>query len=108
MQPRTRPVQCPGLDCSMPMELFIMPRMSDAETEAITICMRLGKAGQMLAKGARQQEEAGEALRIARAEAVRAIVNAAPLLTAEQRRQLRPVLAGTTPAKGTRTDKPAA
>jgi hypothetical protein len=67
---------------------------SSTEHALIMRCARIGRAAQQLATADRRSEEAEQAVRLARDEAVRAIVDAAPLLTAEQREQLRPILAG--------------
>jgi len=76
---------------------------------AITMaCARTTKAMRKLATADRQSEHAAEAARVARAEAVKAIAAAMPLLTTEQREQLRPILAGTIPADTARTTDTAA
>lgn len=71
---------------------------SNAENRLITTGGRLAKCGQQLATAQRQHEHTGAIIDSARAEVIRAIVDVAPLLTDEQRAQLRPLLAGTLPA----------
>jgi len=59
---------------------------------------------QKLITAVRSAEEAQEIVDKARADAVQAIVDAMPLLTTEQREELRPILAGTIPAEAARVD----
>ena len=76
-----------------------MPRTRPAaETGAVMRCARLAKHVQTAMTADRKSREATDALDAARAEAVRAIVDLAPLFTTEQREALRPILAGTIPA----------
>lgn len=67
------------------------------ENQAITACARIGKALQRQATADRQSDEAARALQVAQDEAVKALVATWPMFTAEQREQLRPILAGTIP-----------
>jgi protein-disulfide isomerase-like protein with CxxC motif len=70
---------------------------SQAEVTTTGVCMRMGlvaKTALNTATTARRAEEAEEAAATARAEAVRAMAAAIPLLTAEQRETLRPILSG--------------
>jgi hypothetical protein len=60
---------------------------------------RMGRTAAALATGSRQNEQAEAHINAMRAEAVKAIVDVAPLLTAEQREQLRPILVGSIPAQ---------
>jgi hypothetical protein len=78
------------------------------ENRLLVRASRLARAGQQLATATRKAEDAARIADMARQEAIRAIVDAAPLLTAEQREQLRPILAGTIPADTGRADSPAA
>ncbi len=78
------------------------------ETAAAMRCARLAKLTQTALTADRHSREATKALDGARAEAVRAIVDLAPLLTTEQREQLRPILAGTIPADTNRASSTAA
>jgi len=81
------------------------------ETATTTACMRISKAvkaAQRLATADGQSEHAADVLNVTRAEAVRAIAAAMPLLTAEQREQLRPILSGSIPADTSRADSTAA
>lgn len=73
-----------------------------AEIRITAACMRLDKAAKKslpLATASGQHEHAASMLDVTRAEAVRAIADALPLLTAEQREQLRPILSGSVPAE---------
>lgn len=81
---------------------------SRAEITTTAACMRATKAMVSLATAARQEEQAAEVADVTRIEAVRAMAAAIPLLTAEQREQLRPILAGSIPADTIRADSPAA
>ena len=78
------------------------------EKAAVMRCARVAKAVQVVQTAAGQTQVAREALDMARAEAVLAIVDLAPQLTPEQREQLRPLLSGTLPADAARADTAAA
>jgi hypothetical protein len=65
------------------------------EAGAVMRCARLAKHVQTAMTAGRKGRENTEVFDVAREEAIRAIVDLAPLLTAEQRETLRPILAGT-------------
>jgi len=67
---------------------------------------RMGKSAAALARAAQDNRDTQVYLNAMRAEAVKAIVDTWPALTAEQREQLRPILAGSLDT--TRADSPAA
>jgi hypothetical protein len=85
-----------------------MPQRPAREQRAVMRCARLAKNVQTAMTADRKSIEFREAFDTARADAVKAIVDLAPHLTAEQREQLRPILAGTIPADTARADEPAA
>jgi Spy/CpxP family protein refolding chaperone len=86
-----------------------MPRTkAPAEHRQVMAYAQTISAAQKLLTGVAQAEEAERIVDKARERAVKAIVDAAPLLTAEQREQLRPILAGTIPADVIRADSTAA
>ena len=65
---------------------------------------RMGKSAAALARAAQDNRDTRVYLDAMRVEAVKAIVDTMPLLTAEQREQLRPILSGTIPAEAARAD----
>ena len=75
------------------------PAKTPAEHQAIMGIARTQRALQQLQTADRKAGKAQAILDAARAEAIKAIVDGLPLFTAEQREQLRPILAGTLPAE---------
>lgn len=73
-------------------------RRSPAENTVITAGARIASHGSRLATAVRKRDEITPIIDAARLDVARAIAAAAPLLTAEQREMLRPILAGTIPA----------
>lgn len=86
-----------------------MPRAkTPLEYEVTLACARMGKAALKAVTATAQSDHAAEAAAVARAEAANVIAATMPLLTGEQREQLRPLLAGTIPARTLRADSSAA
>jgi|HubBroStandDraft_6_1064221.scaffolds.fasta_scaffold1002914_1 hypothetical protein len=86
-----------------------MPQTRPAdEAGAVMRCARLAKHVQTAMTAGRKSHEIAEVFDVAREEAIRAIVDLAPLLTADQREQLRPILAGSLPVDVGRADSAAA
>jgi hypothetical protein len=75
-----------------------MPRSrTPAEHRQVMAYAQTIQSAQKLATGTAKAEEAERLVDQARRAAVRAIAEAAPMLTAEQRESLRPILSGTIP-----------
>lgn len=85
-----------------------MPCLDEVVNRRKAGLARMGKSAAALARAEQDNRDTQVYLDAMRAEAIRAIVDTMPLLTAEQREQLRPILSGSIPADSGHADSTAA